>query len=89
MEKVDNSFHSRYHAKSKRYLYRIWNRKYSDPFLSRYSVHVKSCLDIDAIKKASSYFIGPHDFTSFTSLKSKKKSMEREIYSIDVTQEED
>jgi tRNA U38,U39,U40 pseudouridine synthase TruA len=40
-------------------------------------------LDITAMKRASEYFIGAHDFTAFSNAKSKKKSMVREIYEID------
>ena len=39
------------------------------------------------MKKASSIFIGEHDFQSFTALKSKKKSTVREIYSINIQQQ--
>jgi tRNA pseudouridine38-40 synthase len=85
---VPENFHSRYHAVSKTYLYRIWNREYPNPFLRRYSMHVENKLDIDAIKKAAGYFVGEHDFTAFSNAKSKKKSMVREIYSIDISEKE-
>ncbi len=82
-EIVDESFHSRYNAKGKKYLYRIWNSKCRNPFLDRYCTHYIDKLDITAMKIAAEYLIGEHDFSSFTTQKSKKKSMVRTIYSID------
>ena len=87
VEQVPDSFHSRYHAKDKTYLYKIWNREYSHPFLRKYSMHIAGKLDIDAMRRASSYFLGAHDFTAFSNAKSKKKSMVRELYAISIEEE--
>ncbi len=81
---VPESFHARYNAKDKIYLYKIWNKEYTNPFMRKYSMHVEEELDIDKMRKASQYFVGEHDFTAFSNAKSKKKSMVREIYSIDI-----
>ncbi|MFS0864778.1 tRNA pseudouridine(38-40) synthase TruA [Fredinandcohnia sp. 179-A 10B2 NHS] len=80
---VHDRFHARYNAKDKTYLYKIWNKDYSNPFMRKYSMHVTEKLNLAKMKSASSYFIGSHDFTSYSNAKSKKKSMVREIYSID------
>jgi tRNA pseudouridine38-40 synthase len=61
--------------------------EYSNPFMRKYSMHVSKQLDIVAMKKAASYFIGAHDFTAFSNAKSKKKSMVREIYAVDFLEE--
>ncbi len=89
IEEVDERFHSRYNAKSKVYLYKIYNGKYHDPFLRKYTTHITKELDIEAMKKASQYLIGEHDFTSFASSKSKKKSNVRTIYSISISKKDD
>ncbi|WP_429163557.1 tRNA pseudouridine(38-40) synthase TruA [Desulfitispora alkaliphila] len=81
---VSDRFHSQYNAKEKIYLYKIWNQEYSNPFMRKYSMHVEKKLNIQKMIKASQYFIGKHDFTAFTNAKSKKKSMVREIYSINI-----
>ncbi len=83
VDQVDEQFHARYHAKDKTYLYRIWNKDYSNPFMRKYSMHVKEALDLRAMRQASSYMLGTHDFTAFSNAKSKKKSMIRTIYSIE------
>ncbi|MBH1940815.1 tRNA pseudouridine(38-40) synthase TruA [Mobilitalea sibirica] len=85
---VSEDFHARYHAKEKTYLYRIWNREYTNPFMRKYSMHIEDKLDITLMEEAASYFIGAHDFTAYTNAKTKKKSMVREIYSIKIHEEE-
>ncbi len=85
---VEEGFHARYLAKEKTYLYRIWNKEYSNPFLRKYSMHVPEKLTLSTMKKAGDYFLGSHDFTAFSNAKSKKKSMVRTIYAIEL-QEED
>lgn len=83
VDKVPLDFHSRYLAKEKTYLYKIWNETFSNPFMRKYSMHVVDKLDIAKMKDAAQYFLGEHDFTAFSNAKSKKKSMVREIYAID------
>lgn len=84
---VHEKFHARYNAKSKTYLYKIWNKEYSNPFMRKYSMHVEKNLDITKMLKAASYFVGEHDFTAYSNAKSKKKSMVRSILSIDINEE--
>lgn len=81
---VPERFHARYNAKDKTYLYKIWNEEYTNPFMRKYSMHVEKKLNIAGMKKASQHFIGEHDFTAFSNAKSKKKSMVRKIYSIEI-----
>jgi tRNA pseudouridine38-40 synthase len=81
---VDENFHARYNAKDKTYLYKIWNHQEGNPFIRKYCTHVRETLDIEKMKKAGQFFIGQHDFTAFSNAKSKKKSMVREIYRIDI-----
>ncbi len=83
VDQVEEQFHARYHAKDKTYLYRIWNKEYSNPFMRKYSMHVNEALDLKEMRLASSYMLGTHDFTAFSNAKSKKKSMIRTIYSIE------
>lgn len=84
---VPENFHARYHAQGKTYLYKIWNRAYSHPFMRKYSMHVKKELDIGCIKNAATHFLGEHDFTAFSNAKSNKKSMVRTIYAISIEEE--
>lgn len=86
--KVPENFHSRYNSKGKTYLYKIWNKEFSNPFMRKYSMHVKNVLDIEKMKDASKHFVGEHDFTAFSNAKTKKKTMVREIYSITIEENE-
>ncbi|WP_425448415.1 tRNA pseudouridine(38-40) synthase TruA [Dethiothermospora halolimnae] len=81
---VAESFHPRYNAKEKTYLYKIWNKEYTNPFMRKYSMHIDRKLDIKRMETASRFFVGEHDFTAFSNAKSKKKSKVREIYSINI-----
>ena len=58
-------FHARFSATTRRYLYRILNRR-AAPALDRDRVwHVARPLDADAMHAAAQRLIGKHDFTSF------------------------
>ncbi|WP_047986523.1 tRNA pseudouridine(38-40) synthase TruA [Ornithinibacillus californiensis] len=85
---VQDRFHARYNAKDKNYVYKIWNEQYPHPFMRKYSMHVEDKLDIEKMREASNYFLGKHDFTSYSNAKSKKKSMVREIYSLEIHENE-
>jgi len=85
---VHDRFHARYNAKDKTYLYKIWNEQYPHPFMRKYSMHVEEKLDIEKMRVASQYFLGKHDFTTYSNAKSKKKSMVREIYSLEIIENE-
>ncbi len=66
MEKVEESFHARFDAKSRSYIY-IFSRGKS-PFYQKYSYHYPpiSKIDLTKMNKLSKVFIGEHDFTSFS-----------------------
>ncbi|WP_028399804.1 tRNA pseudouridine(38-40) synthase TruA [Ectobacillus panaciterrae] len=83
---VPERFHARYNSKAKTYVYKIWNEEHTNPFMRKYSMHIEQKLNMERMKKACQYFIGEHDFTAFSNAKSKKKSMVREIYSIDIVE---
>lgn len=81
---VDDAFHARFAAKTKTYVYKIWNSDCPNPFVRKYSLYINRKLDLYQMTKASKCFLGEHDFTAFTNAKSKTKSMVREIHSIDI-----
>ena len=59
---ADETFHARYSAKSKTYVYCILNRADASPFLSRYVLHFPYDLDLAAMKAALGCVVGEHDF---------------------------
>ncbi|NEU04005.1 MULTISPECIES: tRNA pseudouridine(38-40) synthase TruA [Clostridium] len=89
IKEVGERFHSRYNAKSKTYVYKINNGKFRNVFDRKYIYHIDENLDLDAMKKASEALIGTHDFQSFTTLKSKKKSTVKTINYINIKKDND
>ena len=83
MELVKNGFHSRYQAKGKRYRYCIDLRKERpDVFTRKYRFHYPEILNLEAMKEASGYLKGKHDFSAFTDRKEDEKSTVKYIYDI-------
>lgn len=66
-EEVGEDFHARYDCKGKRYIYRIWNANYKNPFLTDYAYHYKNKIDADFLNAQAQSFVGTHDFKGFCS----------------------
>ena len=66
MEKVDESFHARFDAKNRSYIYLFCDHK--SPFYNNYSYYFPSIskLDIDYLNRISKALLGLQDFTSFS-----------------------
>jgi len=87
VQEVDLNFHARYNAKAKKYVYNICNNKAHNVFNRKYEYHIPQSLNIENMRRAAEFLIGEHDFQSFTTLKSKKKSTVRNIYTINIVNE--
>ena len=87
-EIVPEEFHARFDAKSKQYIYRIWNAPFNHPIQSRYSYFVPQQLNFDTMKEAALPFLGEHDFSGFMLSGSDVKTTVRTIYSLDLSKEE-
>jgi tRNA pseudouridine38-40 synthase len=87
--KVDSSFHARFDTIGKEYHYVLQLSKMRDPFQRNFSVLYPYDLNIDAMKEASRFFIGSHDFTSFCSAKTEVEDRVRTIETIDFLQDKD
>lgn len=84
IERVPNSFHSRFSAKAKKYKYCVDTGEKPSVFNRRFSCHYPKELDITKMRKAADYLKGTHDFSSFTDNKEEEKSKERTIYEITI-----
>ena len=78
-EEVNIDFHSRYNSKGKTYCYTIINRYEKVCIERNYAYQVKDELNYDAMKEASKYFLGKHDFKAFKSNGSSVKTSVRTI----------
>ena len=81
---VDASFHARYSAIGKTYVYKVKNSKERDVFLANYAYHYPYDLNDDLIKGAMNKLIGKHDFSSFMASGSSAQNPVRTIHSIDL-----
>lgn len=83
ISEVEESFNSRFDARSRGYRYVIsWQR---DPFRSRYETYVNKEIEIERFQEILAPLVGVHDFNNFRLSDCGSKSSIREIYSIKVT----
>ena len=62
---VPPGFHARHDAIAKCYVYRVLNRAAPSPERRRTTWHIRSRLDLDAIRQAAACLVGDHDFAAF------------------------
>ncbi len=65
VESVPDTFHARYSATGKRYVYRILNRPDRSALERTRAWHLYGKLDLDAMRAAAKYLVGKYDFSSF------------------------
>lgn len=87
VEEMPERFHASLNAKSKTYLYRIAIGDVPSVFDRKYSYYSFQTPDVTLIRKAATQLIGKHDFKDFSTVK-RTKSTIKEIYMIDITQNE-
>lgn len=85
---VSPDFHARRSAKRKTYRYTIENSRIPDVFHRQIRYHHPAPLNLEAMEEALAHFVGEHDFTSFCSKSSTKRSHVRTIYDMRLVREE-
>lgn len=83
-EEVPENFHARFDCKGKEYIYKVHCSESKNPFASDLMLHYRRKLDLDAVRKASSYFVGTHDFSSFCADCTNVSTTIRTIYSLKI-----
>ena len=76
---VEDTFHAQFHARSKTYVYRVWNDEVLSPFERAFSWHVRAPLDSDAMAAAARLLEGRHDFAAFQAAGSGTEATDRVI----------
>ena len=84
-KELDETFHARFTATHRSYLYRILNNQTPSALWSKRSLFVPQKLDIRAMRAASKYLIGEHDFSSFRGSGCQSNSPVRTIENIKIT----
>jgi len=77
-----DDFHARFSARSRAYIYALWDDAVPDPFLARTAWHHPGRLDVDAMNEAAGHLTGPHDFRSFGRLPDDSASAERVLFEL-------
>lgn len=80
----EERFHSRYHALSKTYKYRIHTSNISNVFERKYVYEYLVKLDVERMRIGAEYLLGTHDFKAFCGNKKMKKSTVRTITDISI-----
>jgi tRNA pseudouridine38-40 synthase len=82
LEEVDTAFHARKTARAKTYLYVIDNTSFANPFLRRFSWHLRRHLDLEALCLGAGYLVGEHDFLSFKAADGETATSRRTIFQV-------
>ena len=88
-ESMDPAFHARYDARSKLYQYRILNRDMPSILERHYVWHIRRKLNVEAMQKAATYFVGEHDFKAFQGTGSPRTSTVRHVIRAEMRQTRD
>jgi len=76
---ADDSFHSRYDATGKEYMYLIWNSHLKNVFYTDTAVKWVNHIDVDRLNAIGEGFEGTHDFSAFMAAHSKIKDTVRTV----------
>lgn len=83
-EEVPETFDSRFSAIRRHYRYRVMARR-APPTLDRHLIwHVKTRLDVDAMRHGAAVLLGKHDFTTFRSSDCQARSPIKTLDQLDV-----
>lgn len=74
-DEVDDTFHARFSARGKHYLYRLYCGAVQMPQHRLYSLHHPAAIDIPAIRTCLRMLEGTHDFASFENTGSRDKTV--------------
>ncbi len=88
-EPVEQSFHARFSATSRRYRYVVSNRWVRPAVLAGRVTWCHRALDEKRMQEAARLLEGEHDFTTFRALACQSKSPIRHVYSVEVSKRGD
>ena len=84
-EEVDESFHARFSATERHYLYRISNRRAPLTLDAGFAWQIGQRLDAEAMHAAAQAFVGTHDFSTFRDSQCQADSPIKTLNAIDVS----
>lgn len=81
IEKTTKDFNIIQNSKVKEYVYLFNFGEKNHPFCAPFLTNIQESLDIDLMIEAATYFVGTHDFSSYTARLQENTKVEREIIS--------
>jgi tRNA pseudouridine38-40 synthase len=84
LETCRDDFHAQYHARGKRYVYRVATTRFMPAFGREYTHWVHDALDLPAMRAAARVFVGEHDFSSLATSGSPRASNVRTIAAVHI-----
>jgi len=87
VEHVAGDFHCRFQAKTKTYVYQVWNDSVADVFAFETHAHVAQRLDQARMHEVAQRLAGKHDFRAFTVIRPEVSSTCRTVQAVEVTRE--
>ena len=81
---VPGDFHARFSAKSRRYLYLLYESRIDSAHFDRYATRVSATLDVRAMHEAGQYLLGENDFSAFRAAGCQSRSPWRAIHWLNV-----
>lgn len=86
VKEVDESFHARFSALSRRYHYYIHNQPIRSALYYRRATWHYRTLNLELMQQGASYLLGKHDFSAFRSIECQAKTTIREIQQLTLQQ---
>lgn len=86
-ERVSDSFHARFSAKGKRYLYFIHNAPRRSPLRRETAWHLPQPLNLRRMRLAARQFTGEYDFTSFCAAAGEAKDRRVDLKKVEIRRE--
>ncbi len=85
---MPDEWHARFSARSRTYVYSIYEGHVLDPFYARTVMHHKQPLDVEAMREAAGHLLGERDFSSFGRAASVDATAVRTLYELKVDRRE-
>ncbi|HEY2624680.1 MAG TPA: tRNA pseudouridine(38-40) synthase TruA [Dyella sp.] len=86
---VDQAFHARFSARSRRYRYRILNRQVRAALEARYVTWERLPLDASRMHDAAQALLGEHDFSAFRAMSCQAAHPRRQVLAVSVRREDE
>ena len=86
---VDEEFHARFSAQSRRYRYVIYHHATRPALLDGLLTWEYAYIDLDKMQKAAKHLVGTHDFTSYRAVACQAKDPTRTVYELNLSQQKE